>query len=93
MPSPSLPLLNSYRRFPYAMRARMALLVAWQPFQMFEIELRDKSAVVADLLDVARACAHRPATACLTWEPSPMHSKPCACYLPARRAMRFTYLA
>jgi len=44
MPSPPLPLLYSYRRCPYAMRARMALLVARQPFQVFEIVLRDKPA-------------------------------------------------
>ena len=44
MPSPSIPLLYSYRRCPYAMRARMALLVAQQPFQVVEIELKNKPA-------------------------------------------------
>lgn len=38
----SLPLLYSYRRCPYAMRARMALLVAGRSFQAFEVVLRDK---------------------------------------------------
>jgi glutathione S-transferase len=41
------PLLYSYRRCPYAMRARMALLHARVAFQAFEIVLRDKP---ADLL-------------------------------------------
>ena len=40
--SESLPLLYSYRRCPYAMRARMALLLAGQAFNVFEIVLRDK---------------------------------------------------
>jgi glutathione S-transferase len=40
----SLPLLYSYRRCPYAMRARMALLQARVRFQAFEIVLRDKPA-------------------------------------------------
>ena len=40
--SESLPLLYSYRRCPYAMRARMALLLAGQAFDVFEIVLRDK---------------------------------------------------
>lgn len=39
-----LPLLYTYRRCPYAMRARLALLVARQPFEAFEIVLRDKPA-------------------------------------------------
>lgn len=39
-----LPLLYSYRRCPYAMRARLALLIARQPFEAFEIVLRDKPA-------------------------------------------------
>ena len=38
------PLLYSYRRCPYAMRARMALLWAGIPFDVFEIELRNKAA-------------------------------------------------
>lgn len=40
----TLPLLYSYRRCPYAMRARLALLQARQPFQTFEIVMRDKPA-------------------------------------------------
>ncbi|MDG5976062.1 glutathione S-transferase domain-containing protein [Hydrogenophaga taeniospiralis CCUG 15921] len=36
------PLLYSYRRCPYAMRARMALLHARVAFDTFEISLRDK---------------------------------------------------
>lgn len=39
-----LPLLYTYRRCPYAMRARLALLVARQPCAAFEISLRDKPA-------------------------------------------------
>jgi glutathione S-transferase len=38
------PLLYTYRRCPYAMRARMALLVAGIPFDAHEIVLRDKPA-------------------------------------------------
>lgn len=38
------PLLYSYRRCPYAMRARMALLVAGVEFDAHEIVLRDKPA-------------------------------------------------
>jgi glutathione S-transferase len=44
MTSTALPLLYSYRRCPYAMRARMALLVAGQAFEAVEISLRDKPA-------------------------------------------------
>ncbi len=44
MSAPSLPLLYSYRRCPYAMRARMALLHAGCEFDVFEIVLRDKPA-------------------------------------------------
>jgi glutathione S-transferase len=40
----ALPLLYSYRRCPYAMRARMALLVAGVEFDAHEIALRDKPA-------------------------------------------------
>ena len=47
VPMAGLPLLYSYRRCPYAMRARMALLQARIDFQAFEIVLRDKP---ADLL-------------------------------------------
>ena len=39
-----LPLLYTYRRCPYAMRARMALLQAGVDYQPFEIALRDKPA-------------------------------------------------
>lgn len=39
-----LPLLYSYRRCPYAMRARLALLQAKVPFEVHEISLRDKPA-------------------------------------------------
>jgi glutathione S-transferase len=39
---PVLPLLYTYRRCPYAMRARMALIQAGQTFQAFEVVLRDK---------------------------------------------------
>ncbi len=44
--SPSVPLLYSYRRCPYAMRARMALLVAGVAFDAHEIVLRDKPAAM-----------------------------------------------
>lgn len=40
----ALPLLYSYRRCPYAMRARMALLQAGVGFEAFEVVLRDKPA-------------------------------------------------
>ena len=50
MPTPqALPLLYSYRRCPYAMRARMALLLAGRGFQAFEIVLRDKPAALLAL--------------------------------------------
>lgn len=42
--SPTQPLLYTYRRCPYAMRARMALLVAGVQFEAVEIVLRDKPA-------------------------------------------------
>ena len=45
----SLPLLYSYRRCPYAMRARMALLQAGREFLAFEISLRDKPAALLAL--------------------------------------------
>lgn len=41
-----LPLLYTYRRCPYAMRARMALLWAQRPFAALEIELRHKPAAL-----------------------------------------------
>jgi len=37
-----MPLLYTYRRCPYAMRARMALLIAGIPFAAMEVSLRDK---------------------------------------------------
>lgn len=40
--APSRPLLYTYRRCPYAMRARMALLVAGVAFDAHEIVLREK---------------------------------------------------
>ena len=40
----ALPLLYTYRRCPYAMRARMALLLAGVDYAQFEIVLRDKPA-------------------------------------------------
>ncbi|WP_439586369.1 glutathione S-transferase [Hydrogenophaga sp.] len=47
-PAP-VPLLYSYRRCPYAMRARMALLVAGIAFDAHEIVLRDKPAAMLAL--------------------------------------------
>jgi glutathione S-transferase len=44
-----LPLLYTYRRCPYAMRARMALLVAKRRFNAHEIVLRDKPAAMLAL--------------------------------------------
>ncbi len=49
MNSAALPLLYSYRRCPYAMRARMALLVAGQAFEAVDISLRDKPAAMLAL--------------------------------------------
>ena len=43
---PPRPLLYTYRRCPYAMRARMALLVAGISFDAHEIVLRDKPAAM-----------------------------------------------
>jgi len=40
----TLPLLYSYRRCPYAMRARLAMLQAHRRFQTYEIVMRDKPA-------------------------------------------------
>jgi len=48
-PDQPLPLLYTYRRCPYAMRARLALLVARRPFEAFEILLRDKPAALLAL--------------------------------------------
>ena len=45
----TLPLLYTYRRCPYAMRARMALLQAGVAFDAFEIVLRDKPAELMTL--------------------------------------------
>lgn len=44
-----LPLLYSYRRCPYAMRARMAMLQARRDFLVFEVSLRDKPAALVAL--------------------------------------------
>ena len=38
----ALPVLYSFRRCPYAIRARLALAVAQQPYQLHEVVLRDK---------------------------------------------------
>jgi glutathione S-transferase len=40
------PLLYTYRRCPYAMRARMALIIAGVAFDAYEISLRDKPAAM-----------------------------------------------
>jgi len=45
----AIPLLYTYRRCPYAMRARMALLIAARGFDAFEIVLRDKPAALLAL--------------------------------------------
>jgi glutathione S-transferase len=47
--APAPPLLYSYRRCPYAMRARMALLAAGVAFDAHEITLRDKPAAMLAL--------------------------------------------
>lgn len=44
VPTPQLPRLYTFRRCPYAMRARMALLQAGCEFEAVEVSLRDKSA-------------------------------------------------
>ena len=41
-----MPILYSFRRCPYAMRARMALLVSGVPFELREVLLRDKPAAM-----------------------------------------------
>lgn len=43
-PVPQLPRLYTFRRCPYAMRARMALLQAGRAFEAVEVSLRDKPA-------------------------------------------------
>ena len=48
----TLPLLYSYRRCPYAMRARLAMLQANRSFQTFEIVMRDKPAELLALSDL-----------------------------------------
>lgn len=42
--SPAMPLLYSFRRCPYAIRARLALMKAQRAFSIVEISLRDKPA-------------------------------------------------
>lgn len=42
----ALPVLYSFRRCPYAIRARLALAVAQQPYQLHEVLLRDKPAAL-----------------------------------------------
>jgi glutathione S-transferase len=42
----SSPILYSFRRCPYAIRARMALLVSGVPFERREVSLRDKPAAL-----------------------------------------------
>jgi glutathione S-transferase len=49
LPTANLPLLYSYRRCPYAMRARLALLVAGLNFLAYEVVLRDKPAALLAL--------------------------------------------
>ena len=46
MTDSALPVLYSFRRCPYAMRARMALLVSGVPFELREVVLRDKPAAM-----------------------------------------------
>jgi glutathione S-transferase len=46
---PTVPLLYSFRRCPYAMRARMALLQAGVAFDVREVVLRDKPAALLAL--------------------------------------------
>jgi glutathione S-transferase len=42
----TLPILYSFRRCPYAMRARCALIVSGVPFELREVVLRDKPAAM-----------------------------------------------
>lgn len=44
MPDNAKPILYSFRRCPYAMRARLAILASQQPVELREILLRDKPA-------------------------------------------------
>ena len=44
MPSPALPILYSFRRCPYAMRARLAIAVSAQHCELREVVLRNKPA-------------------------------------------------
>ncbi|MDB5673489.1 MAG: Glutathione S-transferase, N-terminal domain [Sphingomonas bacterium] len=46
MTGSAVPILYSFRRCPYAMRARMALLVSAVPFELREVVLRDKPAAM-----------------------------------------------
>lgn len=46
---PEMPRLYTFRRCPYAMRARMALLQAGQDFEAVEVSLRDKPASLLTL--------------------------------------------
>jgi glutathione S-transferase len=46
MTSPSFPVLYSFRRCPYAIRARMALRYAGVPVEMVEVALRQKPAAL-----------------------------------------------
>lgn len=48
-PAPQLPRLYTFRRCPYAMRARMALLQAGRAFEAVEVSLRDKPASLLSL--------------------------------------------
>jgi glutathione S-transferase len=49
MPLPALPLLYSFRRCPYAMRARLALRYAGVAHTVYEVSLRDKPAAMLAL--------------------------------------------
>lgn len=44
----SLPILYSFRRCPYAMRARLAIAVSQQPCELREVVLRDKPLALRD---------------------------------------------
>src|SRR5690625_164480 len=48
MTTPSLPILYSFRRCPYAMRARLALAAAEQPCVLREVVLRNKPQALLD---------------------------------------------
>ncbi len=49
-PGPQLPRLYTFRRCPYAMRARLALLQAGRIFEAVEVSLRDKASKLAGLV-------------------------------------------